>query len=99
MTTGLVGGMGSSLEELCGALSGGALLIGGLHGRTEPDQGDSVCNRLVTIYRQRFVDAFGTGRCLDIRESGYGSSGRWPCSTMVERAARILFSVLAGAQQ
>ena len=99
MTTGLGGGIGSSLEELCGALSAGALMIGGLYGRTEPDQNDDECNRLVRIYRERFVQAFGTGRCLDIRESGYGSSGRWPCSTLVERAVRILLAVLADAQR
>jgi hypothetical protein len=39
----------------------------------------------------------GTSRCFDLRESGFGSEGKWPCSTLVERAAGILLEVLAEA--
>ena len=46
MTTGLAGGVGCSEEELCGALSGGTLIIGSLHGRTSPDANDDECQRL-----------------------------------------------------
>jgi C_GCAxxG_C_C family probable redox protein len=94
MTCGLAGGVGGSHEELCGALSGGALLIASLYGRTSADENDDECNRLVCVYRERFIEAFGTSRCCDIRESGYGSEGRWPCSTLVERATIILLDVL-----
>lgn len=94
LTTGLAGGLGCGYQELCGALSGGALLIGALYGRTAPDQDDSECNRLVCLYRERFVEELGTSRCFDLRESGFGSDGLWPCSTLVERAARILLEVL-----
>jgi C_GCAxxG_C_C family probable redox protein len=95
MSTGLAGGMGCSHEELCGALSGGAMLIGGVSGRTVPEQDDADCNRLVCAYRDRFAGEFGTTRCFDLRESGYGSEGEWPCSTLVERAAGILLEILA----
>lgn len=98
MTSGLAGGMGCSFEELCGALSGGALLIGSLYGRTMPHEDDEECNRRVCDYREGFVEAFGTSRCYDIRESGYGSGGQWPCSVLVERATRILLEVLADGQ-
>jgi len=97
MTSGLGGGVGGSQEELCGALSGGTLIIGGLYGRTGPDEDDSECNRLVCVYRERFLEAFGTSRCRELRESGYGSDGQWPCSTAVERAVRILLAAVAGA--
>ena len=96
MTSGLAGGLGCSMEELCGALSGGALIIGSIYGRTDASQSDDECNRLVCVYRERFVGAFGTSRCTDIREAGYGSQGERPCSALVERATRILLEVLDG---
>ena len=94
MTSGLAGGVGCSQEELCGALSGGVLLIGAQCGRTSPDVDDEACNQRVCRFRERFVQEFGTSRCFDIRESGYGSEGRWPCSVLVERATRILWDVM-----
>jgi C_GCAxxG_C_C family probable redox protein len=95
MTSALAGGVGCSLEELCGALSGGTLVIGSLYGRANPGDDDEECNRRVCAYRDRFRQAFGTTRCYDIRASGYGSDGIWPCSSLVEQAARILLGVLS----
>jgi C_GCAxxG_C_C family probable redox protein len=95
MTTGLAGGVGCSYQEMCGALSGGVLLIGAVHGRTQPTEDDRECQRLATAYRERFAQEFGATRCCDLRASGYGSGGTQPCSTLVERAARILLQVLA----
>lgn len=91
----LAGGVGCSEEELCGALSGGALIIGGQYGRLDPDVDDEECNRRVCAYRDRFEKAFGTTRCKEIRASGFGSSGTWPCSSLVEQAALILLGVLS----
>ena len=95
MTSGLAGGLGCDYQELCGTVSGGALLIGSVYGRTSPEEDDEECNRRVNLYRERFLQAFGTTRCYDIREQGYGGDGQWPCSTLVERAARILLGVLS----
>jgi C_GCAxxG_C_C family probable redox protein len=94
MTSGLAGGLGCGYEELCGALSGGTLVIGAQYGRTSPDQDDSECNRRVCAYREHFLREFGTTRCGDLRASGYGSDGQWPCSVLVERATWILWQVL-----
>ena len=98
MATGLGGGVGRSHEEMCGALSAGVLIIGGLHGRVVPTEDDSECHRLVADYRARFIEALGASHCFELRQNGYGSSGQWPCSIAVERATRILLDILAGAQ-
>ena len=95
MATGLAGGVGCSYQEMCGALSGGVLLIGAVHGRTQPNEDDRECQRLAAEYRERFAQELGATRCCDLRASGYGSGGTQPCSTLVERAARILLQVLA----
>jgi C_GCAxxG_C_C family probable redox protein len=94
MTTALAGGLGCSYQEMCGALSGGSLIIGARYGRTAPDDDDEECDRRTCAYRERFLARFGTTRCIELRESGYGSEGRWPCSTLVERAAHLLIEVL-----
>jgi C_GCAxxG_C_C family probable redox protein len=94
MAVGLAGGVGGSMEELCGALSGGALILGALYSRNSNDEDDEACNQRVQRYRDRFIQEFGTSRCADLRESGYGSDGIWPCSMLVERATRILWDVV-----
>ena len=94
MTSGLAGGVGCGMQEMCGALSGGTLIIGSLYGRTSVEEDDSECNERVCAYREQFLQHFGNTRCQDIRDSGYGSDGQWPCSTLVEQAALILWQVL-----
>jgi C_GCAxxG_C_C family probable redox protein len=94
MMTGMGGGIGLTLQELCGALSAGVLIIGALHGRTSPEEDDSHCAQLASNFRQKFIDEFGTTRCQEIRDSGYGSDGKWPCSELVEHAASILLESL-----
>ncbi len=93
--TAFAGGIGGTRQELCGALSGGVLLIGALYGRTRPDEDDRQCYELASRYRERFIQAMGMTRCCDLRASGYGPNGTTPCSVLVERAARILLEVLA----
>jgi C_GCAxxG_C_C family probable redox protein len=95
MMTGMAGGVGLTLQELCGALSGGVLIIGALHGRTTPDEDDSTCAQLSAEYREKFLNEFGTTCCQEIRNQGFGSGGKWPCSELVERAAGILLQTLA----
>jgi C_GCAxxG_C_C family probable redox protein len=95
MTTGLAGGVGGTEQELCGTLSGGAMAIGALYGRASVDEEDTECYRRVSLYRDRFLARFGTTRCADLRASGYGSEGRWPCSVLVEQATRILWQALS----
>jgi C_GCAxxG_C_C family probable redox protein len=95
MTTALGGGVGLTLQELCGALSSGVLIIGAMHGRISSKEDDQGCAQLASNYRQRFLEEFGSTRCQEIRASGYGSDGKWPCSKLVERAAGILLQTLS----
>jgi hypothetical protein len=49
----------------------------------------------VCDYRDRFLQQFGTTCCQELRDSGFGAEGQWPCSVLVESATRILYEVLA----
>jgi C_GCAxxG_C_C family probable redox protein len=95
ISTGLGGGVGGSQQELCGTVSGATLVIGYRYGRTGPEADDAPCYERVCAFRDRFLEAFGTTRCCEIRDLGYGSDGIWPCSVVVERAAHILLEVLS----
>jgi C_GCAxxG_C_C family probable redox protein len=94
MTSALAGGVGGTRKELCGALSGGVLIIGALYGRTQPDVDDSYCLDVAAQFRESFAQEFGSTICGDLRESGYGPDSEWPCSVLVERAARMLLDML-----
>jgi C_GCAxxG_C_C family probable redox protein len=96
--TGLGGGVGGTQQEMCGALSGGVLLIGALYGRTGADEDDSRCMRLSSLYRDQFAQTMGSTRCGELRAGRYGSSGTSPCATLVEQAACILLEILANVK-
>lgn len=90
----LCGGIGSSHEELCGALTGGVLVIGALHGRVDPAQNDDMAKSLAVTYRNRFRDEFGTTCCGPILDWVKSPAGPGTCAVIAERAAQILLDVL-----
>jgi C_GCAxxG_C_C family probable redox protein len=99
MATGLTGGVGGSQQEMCGALSGGVLVIGGLWGRKSLGEDDCPALNLVTQYRERFLAELGVTQCARLLEMVHAPGGLGSCALLVERAAAILLQVLAEAQQ
>ena len=95
MATGFAGGLGETQQEMCGALSAGAMIIGALHGRNSLGEDDWPALRLATRYRERFATELGTTRCGPLYEQVHAPDGLGSCSVVVERAARILLGLLA----
>jgi C_GCAxxG_C_C family probable redox protein len=94
--TGFAGGVGESQQEMCGALSGGLILIGALYGRTGLSESDQPAVRLASQYRRRFLEQFGHTQCGRLREEVvYRPGGVGSCGKLVERAAAILLELLA----
>jgi C_GCAxxG_C_C family probable redox protein len=95
MATGLAGGVGDTQQEMCGALSGGVLVIGGLLGRTSLSQSAQAALMHATRYRQRFMAEFGDTQCARLRETVvHVPGGLGSCAALVERAATILLELL-----
>ena len=94
MTTGFAAGIGYTFLEGCGAFYSGVMIIGGLYGRTSAAQDDELCQALVAIYRERFLEHFETLKCADLRAVKFGSEGEQPCSVLVEQASRLLLDVI-----
>ena len=94
MSTGFADGIGSTKERLCGALTGGVMVIGGLYGRTEPKASDERCQILCAEFQKRFEEEFGGVRCAELKANWVGRPGQERNVQLVERAARVLLEVL-----
>ncbi len=99
MSTALAGGVGGTQQELCGALSGGVLVIGALHGRQLPDEDDTVAYELSARFRSRFLADLGCTRCAALRAWVEAPGGPGTCAIVVEKAAMILLELLAEKDQ
>jgi len=97
MATGFAGGVGDTQQEMCGALSGGVLVIGGLLGRTSLDEDDRPALDLAKCYRERFLTELGATQCAQVYEIVHAPGGLGSCASLVERAAMILLELLAEA--
>jgi len=95
MTTGFGGGVGGSREELCGAFSAGAMIIGGLYGRTQAHEDSQKAYDLVKELRRRFQARWQTLTCAPIRDWAKGPAGpAGGCAFVVAESARLLLALL-----
>ena len=99
MATGLAGGVGDTQQEMCGALSGGVLVIGGLFGRESLDEDDQPALALAARYRECFLGELGATQCARLREIVHAPDGLGSCALLVEQAAMILLELLEGAER
>lgn len=99
---GFGGGLGGSHEEVCGAVSGGTLILSLCFPQT--DGGDQAAKlelyRIAKEFRRRFFDAFGFTRCGDLLRARPGVTEKTPasrrlgvtahCDNMIVTAVEIL---------
>ena len=95
ISTGFSGGVGGTHEELCGGISGAAIITGLLYGRTTNDESKMIrCKRLIAEQRDRFVEKFGTTICQELRDAQFGADERNPCSALIAPAAFMFLDIL-----
>lgn len=106
-STGFGGGVGGSHEELCGAISGGILVLSMLTPRT--DGADTASRKKIyeqsREFRSRFQAVFGKTCCGELLAAKPGVTEKTPasqrlgvtahCTNMVVTAAEILEQMLA----
>ena len=88
------GGVGGSRAELCGTLTGGLMVIGGLYGRVDGSTPDQHCQDLAAQYRADFLQEFGWLKCGELKEHWIGNAEQESCKLLVERAARVLLNTV-----
>jgi len=93
------GGLAGTRQELCGALSAGAMIISMLYGRASLAEDEQLARQMVKTYRERFLAEFGTTQCSPIRERCANPDGSTNCGAVVERAAIVLQELLSEAKR
>ena len=99
-------GVGGSHEELCGAVSGGVLVLSLLHPHTDGEDraGKVRLYAQAKEFRRRFQEVFGLTRCGDLLRARPGVTERNPasqrlgvtahCDNMIVTAVEILEQML-----
>jgi len=95
ISTGFGGGVAGTREELCGALSAGVMVIGGVHGRSAPGEDQSRAYEIAKDFRQKFISRWGASACRPIRDWAQSPEGPGNCRCVVEESTRLLVDVLA----
>ena len=98
MSSPFAGGVGSSRMDLCGALTGGLMVIGGLTGREDASAKDERCQALSAEFRAEFLRSFGWLKCGDLKANWIGTAGQESCRALVEKAAGVLIGVIEAAE-
>lgn len=104
---GFGGGVGGSHGELCGAVSGGVLVLGWLAPHTDgaDTEGKKRTYAAVKEFRRRFEEVFGLTRCADLLVAHPQPNEKNPaalrlgvtahCDNMIVTAVEILEEMLA----
>jgi len=98
MSSPFAGGVGSSRMDLCGALTGGLMVIGGLTGRENAAVKDIRCQELAAEFRAEFLRTFGWLKCGELKANWIGIAGQENCRLLVEKAAGVLVEVIEAAK-
>lgn len=91
------GGVGGTHHELCGALTGGLMVIGGLYGRMDGPIPDQECQDLAALYRAEFLREFGWLKCGELKAGWVGNEEQESCKVLVQRAAGLLVELLGSS--
>jgi len=94
LATGFGGGIAEE-ADVCGALVGGVMLIGHLHGRASLAEDQTRCWELAREYRRRFKEELGDTSCYYFTKGEFNPENHRKCAEeVVLKAARILLEVL-----
>jgi C_GCAxxG_C_C family probable redox protein len=99
--TPFAGGLGGTRQEICGALSGAAMVIGALYGRDGPEGDRQQVNALTSRFRERSLVELGATRCQDLYNQIHAQAPGAPgsCAVLTESAARLVLELLAEEQE
>ncbi len=87
-------GMGRTFDETCGALSGGLIAIGHLHGRQKPNENWDIPANLAANLRERFIDTYQTTHCKTLRDRFGEEEQPEECSKLVCKVTIELLELL-----
>lgn len=83
------GGVGSTRQELCGALSGACIAVGLIAGRNNHDLDDMTAKALASDIRNAMIKDYGTVRCQALIDQFGPEDRRIKCKELVEKITRF----------
>ena len=86
------GGVGRSREEMCGVISGAAILVGVMRGRLLPTEDDEAVLDWISKFRERFIAYAGSTKCSTIRDPLPDVDKR--CKPIILDGVRMLVEML-----
>jgi C_GCAxxG_C_C family probable redox protein len=89
------GGVGGTHEELCGAFSGGVMVLGILFAPQQPGGDEERMRSAIARYRERFLEEAGAMTCAALTGTRYGDDFEENCTDLVQQAVRTLLGVIA----
>lgn len=94
VATAFGGGVGRTHQEMCGALAGGMIGIGFLHGRSQPEADWTLASQLAARLRERFIDCFGTTHCGSLLKQFGHQENMMRCKQLTAEVADMLADIL-----
>lgn len=94
IASGFCGGIGRTHEDVCGALAGGVIAAGYLFGRTEQNKDLSEACRVISKFREMFLNEFGSTNCKVILEQLGEQENLMKCKQLTARATGMLVDIL-----
>lgn len=94
MATPFGGGIAGTREDLCGALSGGLLVIGAIYGRSDPTTSRDRVYGLAKSFRSRFYRRFDAMLCQPLYDQRHAPGTPNTCRYLLEETALMLMDVL-----
>lgn len=92
--SGFGGGIVGSMEELCGAFTGGVVTLGYLLGRDNPGESLKDCASLTRQFKSRFLEEFGSIHCPEIIKGFREQKNPLGCVKLTGKATVILADML-----
>jgi len=94
VASGFGGGMGKTLEDTCGALTGGIIALGYLYGRDEAGGNVDKVMDLVKSFRKKFVEKNGSTLCSVILVELGKQENMMKCKKMTSEVAGMLAELI-----
>jgi C_GCAxxG_C_C family probable redox protein len=92
--SGFGGGIGGSISETCGALTGGIIVLGWLFGRKDPSDDKQKVYTLSVELRSRFLQSFRATNCRMILDSLGVQENKLKCKKLTAETAGMLYDIL-----
>jgi C_GCAxxG_C_C family probable redox protein len=93
--SGFGGGIAGTMEELCGAFTGGVIALGSLLGRENPGEELRDCGALIREFKSRFLNKFGSVNCPTLLRGVGEQEDHVDCAKLTAETAVILAELLS----